>query len=99
MATNKQVKNLIEQSYTAGFVTDIESDQLPIGLNEETVIAISKKKNEPEFMTKWRLEAYNHWKGVKMPNWAHLDIDPIDFQAICYYSDPKSTKIKSQSLD
>ncbi len=99
MATNKQVKSLIEQSYKAGFVTDIESDQLPIGLNEETVIAISKKKNEPEFMTKWRLEAYNHWKTMKMPNWAQLTIDPIDFQSICYYSAPKSTKDKPESLD
>ena len=99
MASNSEVKKLINHTYTAGFVTDVDVDQLPVGLSEDVIRAISKKKNEPEFLLNWRLEAYRHWQTMVMPNWAHLAIEPIDFQAISYYSAPKSNKDGPKSLD
>lgn len=72
-----------------GFVTDIESDTIPIGLSEETVRIISKKKNEPEWMTEWRLKAYRQWLKMKEPTWARVQYPKIDYQAISYYSAPK----------
>ena len=82
--------------YEAGFVTDIESDALPPGLGEDIVRALSAKKGEPEWMTQWRLDAYRHWLTMPVPHWAKLDIAPIDFQALSYYSAPKA---KYASLD
>ena len=76
--------------YEAGFVTDIESDALPPGLGEDIVRALSAKKGEPEWMTQWRLDAYRHWLTMPVPHWAKLDIAPIDFQALSYYSAPKA---------
>ncbi len=99
MASNSEVQKLINHTYKAGFVTDIAVDQLPVGLNEDVIREISKKKKEPEFLLEWRLKAYRHWLTMPMPNWAHLDIDPIDFQAISYYSAPKSNKDSPKSLD
>jgi Fe-S cluster assembly protein SufB len=90
------VADAINRRYTAGFVTDIESDSLPPGLNEDVVRAISARKNEPEWMTEWRLAAYRHWLTMTPPHWAKLDIAPIDFQAISYYSQPKN---RPKSLD
>ncbi len=82
--------------YTAGFITDIESESLPPGLSEDIVRALSAIKNEPEWMTDWRLSAYRHWLTMDMPDWAKLRIAPIDFQAVSYYSAPKA---KYASLD
>jgi Fe-S cluster assembly protein SufB len=90
------VAEAINRRYTAGFVTDIESDSLPPGLNEDVVRAISARKNEPAWMTEWRLAAYRHWLTMTPPHWAKLDIAPIDFQAISYYSQPKN---RPKSLD
>lgn len=75
-----------------GFVTDIESDQIPPGLNEETIALISAKKEEPEWMFKWRLKAFEHWKKMKAPDWAHLKIPSIDYQKLVYFSAPKKKK-------
>src|SRR3989344_2214962 len=83
------VEAYIKKNYEHGFVTDIESDQLPPGLNEEVVRAISLKKNEPEFLLNWRLKAFRHWQTMKEPTWAHVRYQPIDYQAISYYSAPK----------
>ncbi len=80
----------LERRYEAGFVTDIESDTLPPGLDEDVVRFISKKKDEPEWMTEWRLKAYRHWLTMTPPEWAKLNIAPIDFQAVSYYAAPKA---------
>lgn len=94
----KQIDALIQQEYQHGFVTDIESDQLPCGLNEEVVAAISAKKNEPEFLLQWRLKAYRHWLTMTEPSWATVHHPPIDYQAISYYSAPK-LKNRPKSLE
>jgi Fe-S cluster assembly protein SufB len=80
----------INRRYTAGFVTDIESESLPPGLGEDVVRAISARKQEPAWMTEWRLAAYRHWLTMQSPQWAKLQIEPIDFQAISYFSQPKN---------
>ncbi len=93
------IESLVNRRYEHGFVTDIAADSLPPGLDEDTVRAISAKKNEPEFMLKWRLKAYRHWLTMQEPNWAHVHYSPIDFQQISYYSAPISDADKPQSLD
>jgi Fe-S cluster assembly protein SufB len=80
------------KEYKYGFKTDVESDVFPKGISEDIVRAISARKDEPEWMLQFRLEAYRKWKEMPQPNWAHLKIDPIDFNAISYYSAPKSKK-------
>ncbi len=88
--TEEELKKELEtKEYEYGFYTDIESDTFPNGLNEEIVIAISKKKEEPEWMTLWRLEAFKYWKEMKEPEWANVHYKKPDFQAISYYSAPK----------
>ncbi|MEO7148825.1 MAG: Fe-S cluster assembly protein SufB [Rhodanobacteraceae bacterium] len=90
MSTERtDIENLLNRRYSAGFVTDIETDSLPPGLSEDVVRAISLRKGEPEWMTQWRLDAYRHWLTMTPPHWAKLNIDPIDFQAISYYAAPK----------
>ena len=97
MATeNAEILEQLGRRYDAGFITDIDSDSLPPGLDEDVVRALSAKKNEPEWMTEWRLAAYRHWLTMPVPHWAKLAIAPIDFQAISYYSAPKA---KYASLD
>ncbi len=91
-------KELETKEYEYGFYTDIESDTFPIGLNEEVVRAISMKKEEPEWMTQWRLEAFEHWKQMVEPEWANVNYVKPDFQAISYYSAP-SKKPKYNSID
>ncbi len=83
------LEQLAKQEYKWGFVTDIESETIPPGLNEDVIRLISRKKEEPEFMLEWRLRAYRHWCKMKEPRWAHLRYPKIDFQAISYYSAPK----------
>lgn len=87
------------QEYEAGFVTDIEMETLPPGLNDEVIRHISAVKKEPEWMLNWRLEAFHHWQTMKEPTWAQVDFNPIDYQAISYYSAPKSTEDGPRSLD
>ena len=97
MATeHTEIERQLERRYEAGFVTDIESDTLPPGLDEDVVRFISKKKEEPEWLTEWRLKAYRHWLTMTPPQWAQLDIAPIDFQAVSYFAAPKK---KYASLD
>ena len=91
-------KELETKEYEYGFYTDIESDTLPVGLNEEIIIAISKKKEEPEWMTEWRLDAFKKWQEMSEPEWANLKYEKPDFQKISYYSAP-SNKPKYNSLD
>ncbi len=99
MSTSTQeIEKLIGQEYKQGFVTDIEADTFPPGLNEEVIAALSAKKNEPEFMLEWRLKAYRHWLTMTAPDWAFVKFNPIDLQAISYYSAPKK-KEGPASLD
>lgn len=89
-STHNVVDDFIDSSYEHGFVTNIESDTVPPGLSEDTIRLISAKKNEPEWMLESRLKAYRHWLTMTPPDWAHLNIAPIDFQAISYFSAPKT---------
>ena len=91
-------EELKTKEYEYGFYTDIESDTFPVGLNEDIVRAISKKKEEPEWMTEWRLESFKYWKQMTEPEWANVKYKKPDFQAISYYSAPNS-KPKYDSLD
>lgn len=91
-------EELLDTEYKYGFRTEIESDRFPKGLSEETIYALSEKKGEPQFMLDFRLKAYRKWLEMTPPDWANLEIDPIDFQNIRYYSAPK-TKQQLNSLD
>src|ERR1700754_173400 len=95
---NAEIREQTERAYKYGFVTDIESDTAPKGLNEATVRFISAKKNEPEWMLEWRLKAYRHWLTMTPPDWAKLNVPPIDYQDAYYYAEPKA-KPKLGSLD
>ena len=90
---------LVNRRYKHGFVTDIATDSLPPGLDEDTVRAISARKGEPEFMLEWRLRAYRQWREMREPSWAHVHYPPIDFEAISYYAAPRSDADRPKSLD
>ena len=79
----------LSQAYEAGFVTDIETETLPPGLDEKVIEYISAKKNEPEFLRQWRLDAFRRWQTMKEPHWAHVRYEPIDYQGLIYYAAPK----------
>ena len=97
--TEEELKKELEsKEYAYGFYTDIESDTFPVGLNEDIVRAISQRKNEPAWMTEWRLEAYEAWCAMEEPDWANVDYPKPDFQAISYFSAPKKAP-KYNSLD
>jgi len=95
----QQVEHAIKREYAAGFHTDIDSDTLAPGLDEEVVRFISAKKGEPEWMLEWRLQAFRGWQQMREPNWAHVSYPPIDLQALSYYSAPKSSENRPKSLD
>jgi len=94
-----EIDGFVEREYKEGFVTEIDSDTLPPGLDEEVIRILSGKKNEPDFMLEWRLDAYKRWTGMTPPEWAHVHYPPIDFQAISYYSAPRSLTDGPKSLD
>lgn len=101
--TDMQQKDMDKYSggadYEAGFVTQVESNTIAAGLNEDVVRFISAKKGEPEWLLEWRLQAFNIWKEMTEPKWAHVDYPDIDFQEVSYYSEPKSMEDRPQSLD
>ena len=99
MTETSQIEELVGRSYRHGFVTDIESDSLPPGLDEDVVRAISRIKGEPQFMTDWRLKAFRHWLTLPEPEWAHVRRHPTDYQGISYYSAPRSKTDGPKSLD
>ncbi|MDE0004350.1 MAG: Fe-S cluster assembly protein SufB, partial [Rhodospirillaceae bacterium] len=86
----KEITDLVRSRYEHGFVTDIEQELVPPGLDEDVVRLISRKKGEPEFLTKWRLKAYRHWVTMDEPTWSHVHYPPIDYQAISYFAAPKN---------
>lgn len=96
--SSKLLKEVVQNNYKYGFVTQIESDTIPPGLNEDIIRLISAKKNEPEFMLAWRLRAYKHWLTMRSPTWAFLHYPEIDYQNIIYYAAPKSNKEGPKSL-
>ena len=93
------IESFANREYKWGFVTDIGADSVPPGLNEDVIRLISAKKNEPEFMLEWRLKAYRHWLGMTEPTWANVKYPPIDYNAIVYYSAPKTGKDGPKSLE
>ena len=95
----QDVEALIGRKYQHGFVTDIESDSLPPGLDEEVVRAISRKKQEPAFLLDWRLKAFRHWLTMREPQWAHVHYQRIDYQDISYYSAPRTPANAPKSLE
>ena len=94
-----EIEDLVRQEYEHGFVTDVESDTIAPGLDEDVIRLISRKKGEPAFLLDWRLAAYRHWLTMSEPVWAHVNYTPIDYQTISYYSAPKSTSDGPKSLD
>ena len=93
------LQKTLDKKYQAGFTTNVESETLPPGLDENTVRKISKIKNEPEWLLKFRLKAFDRWKILKKPDWANLEIEPIDYQAISYYSAPKKGPASYDEVD
>ncbi len=95
----EKIEDLASQEYKYGFYTDIETDSVPPGLNEDVIRLISAKKNEPEFMLEWRLKAYSHWLTMTEPNWQNVHYPPINYDGIVYYSAPKTQADGPKSLD
>ena len=93
---NEFVRQVAEQKYEFGFTTDVHTEIIEKGLNEDIVRLISAKKGEPEWMLEFRLKAFRYWKEQQEPKWGHVHVPPIDYQAISYYADP--TAAKSQML-
>lgn len=96
--TEQQVRDVTEQKYKYGFVTDIEMETAPKGLNEDIVRFISAKKEDPEWLLEWRLKAFRHWLTMPEPEWAKVAFPPINYQDAHYYASPKN-KEKPKSLD
>ena len=96
---NALVREIADKKYEYGFTTDVETDIIPVGLNEDIVRLISQKKHEPEWMLEFRLRAFRHWQTLKQPTWGHVHIPPIDYQAISYYADPLAKKPQNKEID
>ena len=96
---NEFVKQVAEQKYEFGFTTDVHTDVIENGLNEDIVRLISKKKGEPEWMLEFRLRAYNYWKTLEQPTWGHVKLPEVDYQAISYYADPLAKKPVNKEID
>ena len=97
--SNKYVKELTQEKYKYGFTTDVHTDIIEKGLNEDVVRLISSKKGEPDWLLDFRLKAFRYWQTLEMPTWAHLTIPEIDYQAISYYADPTKKKEGPKSVD
>ena len=93
--SNSILTDIADSDYKYGFTTQIETDIIPVGLNEDIIRLISSKKNEPEWLLQFRLKAFNYWKQQPLPTWAHLDIPEIDFQGLSYYAAPRKNAPKS----
>ncbi len=96
---NEELIKIGEEKYQYGFTTNVETEEFPQGLSEEIVREISRRKNEPDFLLQWRLKAYKAWTQMEQPDWAHLQIAPIDYQAITYFSRPKKVLESLDDLD
>lgn len=96
---NEFVREVADRKYEYGFTTDVETDVIPRGLNEDVVRLISRKKGEPDWLLQFRLEAFRYWQTLKMPSWGHVHMPEIDFQAISYYADPTAKKPAGKGID
>ena len=96
---NKFVKEVAEKKYEYGFTTDVHTDVIPVGLNEDIVRLISEKKGEPEWLLEFRLKAFRYWQTLKEPTWGHVHVPKIDYQAISYYADPMAKKPANKEID
>ena len=96
---NEFVKQVAEKKYEFGFTTDVQTDIIEKGLNEDIVLLISKKKEEPDWLLEFRLKAYEYWKDLKQPAWGHVHLPEIDYQGISYYADPLAKKPKNKEID
>ncbi len=96
---NEFVKQVAEQKYEFGFTTDVQTEIIEKGLNEDVVRLISKKKNEPDWLLEFRLQAYNYWKDQKQPDWGHVNVPEIDYQDISYYADPLAKKKSTENKE
>ncbi|MFN3919555.1 MAG: Fe-S cluster assembly protein SufB [Methylohalobius sp.] len=99
MAASKELEKLIGRQYSAGFITEVEEESFPPGLSEAVICALSAKKQEPAWMTQWRLNAFRHWLKMTEPHWAHIQYPPIDYQAISYYAAPKTGPKSLKEVD
>lgn len=95
MSNQPVIDDVVSQEYKYGFVTDIEQEQIPPGLNEDVIRLISEKKKEPEFLLNWRLKAYRHWLNMTEPTWSKVSYSPVDYQSISYYAAPKKKQLDS----
>ena len=89
---NKLVREVAEKKYEYGFTTDVHTEIIDTGLNEDVIRLISEKKGEPQWMLDFRLKAFRYWQTLQQPDWAHVDLPPIDYQSISYYADPTKKK-------
>ena len=96
---NEYVRKIAEQKYEFGFTTDVHTEIIPVGLTEDVVRLISAKKGEPDWMLEFRLKAFRHWLTLRQPSWAHVNVPPIDYQAISYYADPMAKKPANKEID
>lgn len=96
---NEYVRKVAEQKYEFGFTTDVHTEIIPVGLTEDVVRLISAKKGEPDWMLEFRMKAFRHWLTLKQPSWAHVNVPPIDYQAISYYADPMAKKPANREID
>ena len=93
------IRRATEGDYEYGFTTNVETDIIPVGLNEDVVRLISAKKNEPDWLLEFRLKALRYWQQLKQPDWAHLDLPPVDYQAISYHADPTKHQAQTGEID
>ncbi len=96
---NEYVKQVVDQKYEFGFTTDVETEVIPVGLNEDVIRLISRKKGEPDWMLDFRLKAFAYFQTLDMPTWGHVTLPPIDLQAISYYADPMAKKPANKEID
>ena len=96
---NAYVRQVAEQKYEYGFTTDVHTDIIEKGLNEDVVRLISSKKGEPDWMLEFRLQAFRHWQTMKEPKWGHVHVPDIDYQAISYYADPLAKKKENEKKE
>src|SRR5690606_16210200 len=98
-SSTETIETFVKQGYAYGFVTDIETESAPPGLNEDIIRFITERKKEPDWLLDWRLKAYRHWKTLREPTWQYPRFKPIDYDAIVYYSAPRQKKDGPRSLD
>ena len=96
---NQELKDITGQEYKEGFVTEVEQEYVPKGLNEDIIRMISARKDEPQWLLDFRLDAFRKWQKMKAPTWGHLDLPPIDFQDIIYWAAPKRDADRPKEID